>query len=155
MSRVKVYKVDMVRFVTTVKLPDDNVVSITFSGGTVYPMARPAIFQTEDQLIQAAIESSPLFNTTIFLEYDSGAEEKVKSDEVDVVHSESEETEEHTTSIEDAEVKGYTIVPEVTTYQQAKEYLIRLENVKYKDVAKKADILRVAEENKIFFPNLK
>lgn len=106
--------------------------NFTFSGGTLDSSGvLPAVFTTKNLLEQKIVESHP--------EFKSGAIKVLYTQDIDEAK---------------AEEKELLSVPEVTSLQQARQYLMDKKGVSMDKLQSKAKVLEAAKEKGITFPNL-
>lgn len=107
--------------------------NITFSGGALDSSGVvPATFVTKNAFEQKVIENHP--------EFKSGVIKVLYSQDIDEPKVE--------------EAKKLLSVPEVTSLQQARQYLMDNMGVPMEKMQSKAKVLEAAKENGVTFPNL-
>lgn len=107
--------------------------NITFSGGALDSSGVvPATFATKNAFEQKIVESHP--------EFKSGAIKVLYSQDIDEPKVE--------------EAKEHLSVPEVTSLQQARQYLMDKMGVPMEKMQSKAKVLEAAKEKGVTFPNL-
>ena len=104
--------------------------NIQFTGGSLDSAGvQPAVFTTKSEIEQRLVENHPDFKKGVIKILD-------------------------TIVIDEAPAMESTAVHEVTSLQQARLYLTTKRNVPMEKMQKKADVLAVAKEEGITFPNL-
>lgn len=118
-----------------------KIVGIEFTGGSRQPRRLKPKYTTGNKEVQDAIERTPQFKK---------GKIKIKK-AVDAAPRVSAESSEIRTQAVSDDLKK---VPGITKVQDAKEYLIDNKEVKAADLPNKAEVIKVAAENGIAFPDL-
>lgn len=165
-TMLKKYKSKMTALRILVKV-GDNIIPVEFSWDLIYANSgvRGCSFSTDNVELQKALESHEYFNRQLQPSFwtDDKEEEVAPIPEEEVVNMENETTsnteevkvENDAPTQEDVVIKTVTEFPDVTTMKEARRVLKEVFGKSSNETKTNAQVLALANELNIKFPNLK
>lgn len=165
-TMLKKYKSKMTALRILVKV-GDNIIPVEFSWDLIYANSgvRGCSFSTDNVELQKALESHEYFNRQLQPSFwtDDKEEEVAPIPEEEVINMENETTsnteevkvENDAPTQEDAVIETVTEFPDVTTMKEARRVLKEVFGKSSNETKTNAQVLALANELNIKFPNLK